>query len=96
MQEGRFGTGERSGEAWYETKTPGFFDEFVIPRAACSGLESSLSSASAAGPSGRTEEEAGEGDNVESSGEEDEGREIDVRVEEGEGGQVETGEEGEE
>ena len=70
-------------------------DEFVIPRAACSGLESSLSSASAAGPSGRTEEEEGEGGNVESSGEEGEGSEIDARVE-GEGGQVETGEEGEE
>ena len=71
-------------------------DEFVIPRAACSGLESSLSSASAAGPSGRTEEEEGEGSNVESSGEGGEGSEIDARVEEGEGGQVETGEEGEE
>ena len=74
-------------------------DQFVIQRAACSGLEStsaSLSSASAAGPSGRTEEEEGEGGKVESSGEEGEGSELDARVEEGEGGQVETGEEGEE
>ena len=80
-------------------------EQFVIPRAACSGLESSLSSA---GPSGRTEEEEGEGGKVElsgeegeggkveSSGEEGEGSEIDARVEEGEGRQVETGEEGEE